>query len=354
MDPAARWPGDSAVPGGLHTDRPSASARKEKKMRRNWWGLALLSALAVGATACGGDDSSSDADVTGDDAGADADADGDGDADADADADGDDVPAETEADVAEETTDVPADVIEDEGTGDADGDGGPVAPDWTCVGSVVVPTPTETSVEFTGTIIDYVTSAPLEGATVKVCASDDLPCTTPLDTATTDAAGQGMVTLPFGTTGFAGFFDVQQTGYLPMLRWIYPPMTTLPPPEAGAQAMLDTTTAGMMAALLGTTIDSARGELLVTALDCALLRAVGVSGEVDTADGSSMAFYIAGSLPSATATETDASGTLGWLNLPAGPAVLTLHRADTGATVAQATLGIRAGAASMIALSPTP
>jgi hypothetical protein len=245
-------------------------------------------------------------------------------------------------------------VIEDEGTGDADGDGGPVEPDWTCVGSVVVPTPTETSVEFTGTIVDYMTDSPLEGATVNVCAHDDLACATPLDTTTTDAAGQGTVTVPLGTTGFAGFFDVQRADYLPMLRWIYPPMAEPPAVGAGVQPMMSTATVGMMAALLGTTIDSARGELVVTALDCALLRAAGVSGEVDTADGSTMSFYIAGSLPSATATETDGSGTAGWINLPAGPAVITLRRVDTGATVAQATIGIRAGAASAIVLSPTP
>jgi hypothetical protein len=324
-------------------------------MRRIWWGLALLSAFAVGATACGGDDSGHDADVTGDDGGADADADadGDGDADADADADVDDVPAETEADAVEETTDVPADVIDDEGTGDADGDGGPTL-DWSCVGSVVVPTPTETSVEFTGTAIDYMTSAPLSGATVKVCEATDLACATPLDTATTDAAGQATVTVPFGTTGFAGYFDVQQTGYLPMLRWIYPPMTALPVVDARVVLVMDTATVGMLAAVLGATADPARGHLVVSALDCANARAAGVEAEVDTADGSTTSFYIAGSLPSATATETDGTGTAGWLNLPTGPAVITLRRADTGATVAQATVGIRAGAASAIVLSPTP
>ncbi|MBI5502065.1 MAG: hypothetical protein HY907_17615 [Deltaproteobacteria bacterium] len=316
----------------------------------------LLLALVPVAAACGDDSGGSD--VTADDTGADDGAGADADADADADVEPEvEAEAEEEAD-AETTTDESADdgtteAAEDAGDEVAD-DGGPPPPDWSCLGSVVWGTPIEASLDMTGTALDYVTDAPIEGATVKVCARADAACATPLDEGTTDAAGQVTLTVPLGTTGFDGYFEVSATGYVTVLRYTVEPITEMPGADARVVSMVDTTTFAMLAAAAGVTPDPTRGHLVVNALDCNPTLAAGVSLDVDTADVSSTAVYMVGGLPSTSATETDSSGAAGFINLPAGAATISTTLVSTGEAIASTDITIRAGAAALFPLPPTP
>ncbi|MBI5485994.1 MAG: hypothetical protein HY905_01540 [Deltaproteobacteria bacterium] len=320
----------------------------------------LLLALVPMVAACGDDSGGSD--VATDDAAADDGAGADADADADADM-GADADAEPDAEVEEEAdAEVTSDESGDEATGEttedagdevAD-DGGPPPPDWSCLGSVTWATPTETSLDMTGTVLDYVTDAPIEGATVKVCARSDAACATPLDEGTTDALGQVTLTVPLGTTGFDGYFDVSATGYVTVLRYTVEPITEMPPEAGRIVSMADTTTFAMLAAAAGVTPDPTRGHLVISALDCNPTYAAGVSLEVDTADVSSTAVYMIGGLPSTSATETDSSGAAGFINLPAGAATISTTLVSTGEAIASTDITIRAGTAALFPLPPTP
>ena len=322
-------------------------------MKRTRWMLFL--ALAPFAAACGDDSSANDA--AGEDAaaedvsGADADADAEVEEEADA--------AETTEDGVDDVDDVPdvSDVDDVPDVSDVDDvpDDGAMPPgDWTCLGSVTWPTPLLTTIDMTGTVQDYLTDAPIAGATVKVCARTDTDCTAPLDEGTTDALGEAVVTVPLGSTGFDGYFDIAAAGYVPALRYTVDPITSVPSAAASTAPLITTTTFAMLAGAAGITIDPARGHLILTAMDCEPAFAAGVALTVDTADSSSTRLYMVGGLPSTTATETDVSGGAGYVNLPAGAATVSTSLAATSDAVGSTDINIRAGAIAMFTMPPTP
>ncbi|MCC6408903.1 MAG: hypothetical protein IT453_17205 [Planctomycetes bacterium] len=64
--------------------------------------------------------------------------------------------------------------------------------------------------------------------------------------------------------------------------------------------------------------------------------------------------YIAGSLPSKTATETDASGAGAFVNLPVGPVTLSGALVSSGAKIGSHAAFTRAGYVTLANVIPTP
>lgn len=311
-------------------------------MHQGTWGWVVPLAFALGGVGCDGDDSGGDADVASEDgigdteAGADADADGGGDEVADAEA----------SDATGEGG--------DEVAGDAGADAEPGPGDWSCLGSVVFPAPTESTADYATTITDFATGVPLEGVSFRACERSDEGCAAPLDAVTTDAAGQAAIILPLGASGFDGYFDLRAAGYIPQLRWPFPPVTEVTATGDHPAVMVSLEGISSFAESVGVTLDAGRGQLFVTVLDCAGTEAEDIRGEVDTADGSSTLYFLIGEVPDTTVAATDASGALGWFNLPPGAMTLTLRSGDAGVEVARASLLIRAGALTTVELPPTP
>lgn len=109
---------------------------------------------------------------------------------------------------------------------------------------------------------------------------------------------------------------------------------------------------GLLTGVISVTSDPARGSLAFLALTCTGARAVGVSAAAPTADASTTLTYIAGSLPSKTATETDASGVGAFVNLPVGP--VALSGSYSGKAIGSTSVFIRAGFVTSTNLIPTP
>jgi len=244
-----------------------------------------------------------------------------------------------------------------EGGSDA-GDAGPAA-DFSCVGSVSWPTPASPTYTFFLTPTDFVTGAPIVGATIKICATSDAACASPSATYTTDLIGDARVTAPSSPAGIDGYAELSASGYETTLTFIFP---------VGGGSILGTFggafnpvmfTTSTFAALTGSLggEDPTRGSLAFLAHDCSGAIAAGVSGSVSTADSKTVTGYFAGGSVlslSETATQTDSSGKCGIVNIPPGPATLTSTIASSGKTLGTQPIVIRAGADTQLNAMPTP
>jgi hypothetical protein len=199
---------------------------------------------------------------------------------------------------------------------------------WTCVGKVDVPTASslQTVVTLTVTTLH---GAVVPDATVKACLTEDRLCAQPLDTATTDAHGVATLTVRTivpGGYGFGGYFDVapadvdaQPAAIVPFLYFLSHPLSepavslsavTLVPSDLTTYTALG----GVQVVDAGPTTD-----LVLVAFDCALNLAPGVRLQAtgDGGDLTSQLRYIAGVVPSTSATATDTSGVALLFEVPA-------------------------------------
>jgi hypothetical protein len=72
-------------------------------------------------------------------------------------------------------------------------------------------------------------------------------------------------------------------------------------------------------------------------------------------DQSTVQFYLlVGNVPSITAKATDASGGVGWLNVPPGAVQVTASPAGLGQPSSRGTFFVRAGTTTAAVLGPTP
>jgi hypothetical protein len=175
-----------------------------------------------------------------------------------------------------------------------------IGPDYLCLGNVPTP-PTPTAMYFyvVNTYLDVSGGAgvPAVGLMVKVCAKTDAPCMAPLDSAMTSQSGAVSLTVPAGTTGFDGYFDVtgpsDDGGTIletlvftsdPVLASGFGPTTNVQTAEAFQQSV----------ATLGT-LDATRAQMVVVDEACRSTPAFGASLAVSSADGSTKVGYVGAS-----------------------------------------------------------
>jgi hypothetical protein len=90
-------------------------------------------------------------------------------------------------------------------------------------------------------------------------------------------------------------------------------------------------------------------------VDCTGAPAKGVSITASTRDAKTIAFYYGGNnTPTVNATQTDATGVGGFVNLPAGVIDITLRLVATGQLVGKYPVFVRKGSATTIDFWPTP
>ena len=240
-------------------------------------------------------------------------------------------------------------------TSDLDSSDAPAGADWSCVGSVTLPTPVGTSCSLSMTLSDFATNAGVSGIAVKACAKSDATCANPIASGTTDANGAVTLTdVPLGVSGFDGYLDASGGGILPTLVY-----RSIPASKGLAGAhfpVLTSAEASGVATLLGTSIDATRGHVAGSAVDCSGNWPAGVMLGASTADASTRGFYLVGGAPSATATATDAneSNGGGYLNLPVGTATVTAKVQATGVVSSSVDVQVRAGTMTLVYLFPTP
>ncbi|MCC6649329.1 MAG: hypothetical protein IT374_27630, partial [Polyangiaceae bacterium] len=194
--------------------------------------------------------------------------------------------------------------------------------DFSCLGSVGPATPTSAVTSLVVAPTDFQTGKPLVGAVIKQCKRADTTCATPVDTQTTDANGSAtFAAVPDGAAGYEDYFEITHASYLPTL--VFDIASSAFEGTKFDPQVISTQTWTLLTGVVSVTPDSTRGHVAFLAATCKGARAVGVSVSADAADAMTTRVYIAGALPSKSATETDASGAGAFVNLPVGPVTLS-------------------------------
>ncbi|HEX6244878.1 MAG TPA: hypothetical protein VFZ61_28355 [Polyangiales bacterium] len=220
-------------------------------------------------------------------------------------------------------------------------------PRWRCERPAPVSI-TETK-KLTALVRDSLSLNPLAGIRAQVCQKLDLQCTAPLTEATTQADGMLTFSVP---ANFAGYLKVDEsTKY-------FPAMYSLPAalPMDGVLQPFPLLSAGLivdaLAITLGTGIDPRRGHMMLIAEDCMGSALPGVVFKSPQQDTRTVQFYVRDLLPSTSATQTAEIGNGGYLNFPAGAAVITLEQVASKLRLNTVSVVVRAGYISVAYIRP--
>lgn len=183
--------------------------------------------------------------------------------------------------------------------------------DWSCLGKVSWPAATDDAVSVI--VYAYGPAGPVDQATVKLCFSSYPSCVPPVaGPLTSDAGGTVTVQRPAETLPPLLFVDLSSPTITPALTFdVFPisrPQLTIP---------FATVPQGILPSLAlqaGVTQQPGLGMLLVTAVDCRLAPALGVTFDLEPPGMYTLA-YLVGSLPVIGATATDSSGTAVFANV---------------------------------------
>lgn len=238
-----------------------------------------------------------------------------------------------------------------------------VDPRFACADEEPASPDTSREVELEIRYTDFTSGTAPSDIAVRLCATTDPTCENPRDTLDGDAApselGAGFV-LPsadgvvtgFAEYGFEGFLEVATTTYSQTLRYTSPPLrgdTLL------EQILLRPAEIDYFAGLLGGSYQrDTHGLVFVLAQDCDRQPLAGVRFTVDTADDETIPFFVINTTPSTNATKTDALGRAGFLNVPDGIALFTAEWEDTGEYIGSTSVIVRKGAATTVAVLPSP
>ncbi len=184
---------------------------------------------------------------------------------------------------------------------------------------------------------DSISLSPLPNIAAVVCQKLDLPCSAPVTDTRTGADGYLTLNLP---ANFAGYLKVEQAGYQPAMYFmppVFPDNGELQPfPLLSSGVIVDA-----LAFALGAGIDARRGHMMLIAEDCQGLPLPGVRFSSPQKDATTVQFYVRDLLPSTSAMETAEIGNGGYLNFPAGTAVLTLTKADNALKLTTVSVHVR-------------
>jgi len=175
-----------------------------------------------------------------------------------------------------------------------------VGPDYQCLGNVPAPpAPTTTYLTLTNTYLDVSGGVPIPaaGLTVSACSSTDAPCAVPVATGVTSASGEVSLTVPAGSSGFDGYFDVTGPSgdggtILETLVFSSQPLIA-----SGFGPTTHVETAGALqqsVAALGT-LDATRAQVMVVDEACRSTPAFGASVAASSADGATKVGYVGAS-----------------------------------------------------------
>jgi hypothetical protein len=224
---------------------------------------------------------------------------------------------------------------------------------FSCSGAFNWPLASEANITLTTKVVEQ-SQSPIEGAMVRVCGPFDAMCDTPLVAATTDASGTAELDIEINlqSTGFTGYLEVTAPDVFPHLFFQTVPIAVSPLLYA---AVFTSDEAEVASAVLGTTFDPQRGQLLYTVLDCLGVAANGIRIDLGAAtDGDSTAFFSINGVPTPAATSTSGPGRAGVLNVKPGAITIQTIDDETGIVVGRTPVVIRAGHATTVQLLVTP
>jgi hypothetical protein len=228
------------------------------------------------------------------------------------------------------------------------GEGGAPDPSWACLGGFMPPEPKEdVTHEFQFELATEGGVAP-EGLTVRLCALLDVNCETPIETLTTDAAGQTELTV---APSFEGFMEVESDETIPSLAFLGT-LVTLPPSKQVIRLIRPNEFAALVTAA-GQVYDMTDGVAVVLTQNCDDARALGVKISSSDIDDDTVQFYFNGSLPDPQSTQTDDQGAAGFLNLPPGLVTVEARRASNDEFIGIVSFRSKAGHLTYVPVRPT-
>jgi hypothetical protein len=219
-------------------------------------------------------------------------------------------------------------------------------PRWRC--EAPPPAPVSGTKQLKLLVRDSLSIDPLPGIHAQICPKLDLTCTSPIGEGTTLADGYMTITVP---ANFAGYLKVEDPNFMPAMYFlpaVFPAEGELQPfPLIKAGLIIDA-----LAFALGAGIDAKRGHMMLIAEDCMGAPLPGVRFSSPQRDASTVQFYVRDLLPSTSAMETAEIGNGGYLNFPAGTAVLNLKKVDDGLNLTTVSVVVRAGFISVAYIRP--
>jgi hypothetical protein len=253
-----------------------------------------------------------------------------------------------------------------------------VDPVWGCLGHVTPGMPTGMVVNVSLPFFDLVSMTTLTGVGVRACPKLDVTCSRPVNTtiAIADAMGLATFQAPSGFDGYGQIIELTDAGdpiwgpdggaddggdggntspplkYIPSVVFFNPPI--IHDTAYGIVPIFKPGDIDALALAQGNHWDRNYGLLFVGMLDCSRKPAAGVTWEYNALDPLTKRFYYVNGLPDELAPSTDASGFGGLVNARAGSITITAKLQSSQVRVGEATVIVKAGAASYIYLPPTP
>jgi hypothetical protein len=180
------------------------------------------------------------------------------------------------------------------------------------------------------------------------CSHPDTACPTPLSSLIPDAMGNVSATITSSTNAYLDISDTTST-YLPMVVFI----DLVAAAEYPRVNLISKQAWSGLAAVAKITLDPTASVLLVPVVDCTSTRTAGVSVALSP-QGSATEYYNINSAVVTTATKTDSSGQMGFVNVAApGTVTLTGTVAATGKEMGKVTTLVRPGGATYQVLRPS-
>jgi hypothetical protein len=218
---------------------------------------------------------------------------------------------------------------------------------WSCMGETAAPFVVDESRRFTYSVrMESLLGGVPPGLTVRACRAVDVGCVSPI-VESLAANAEGYLEVP-AYWGFDGFLEANADGHLPALFYVRQPVFS----DVAEARPFQLFPIELIAGLAAANQAMARPDLaivLTTVSDCSGLRAPGV--RVGNNLGG-IGFYFASGLPSVSATESDAQGAGGAVNVPPGLVQMWAEIGATGQRIGQRTVNLRGGWAHVVNLPP--
>jgi hypothetical protein len=157
---------------------------------------------------------------------------------------------------------------------------------------------------------------PIPGASIQACTTLDIQCATPVGSATTNDAGIAFIEVP---SDFSGYYQLMATGFTSAIASRTPQLSD----ESVQQGMADLALIAAGGGLAGVKADPTLATAIVSVLDCNENPASNMTITVGAPGPTEKLVYLADSLPSASATQTDATGSAIIYNATPGTLRLT-------------------------------
>jgi hypothetical protein len=166
----------------------------------------------------------------------------------------------------------------------------------------------------------------IPGASVTACDTLDIACANPVGSATSNDAGIALLTVP---SGFDGYYQLMASGYTSAIASRSPQLGG----EYVVQGMADLALIAAGGGLAGVKSDPNLATAIVSILDCNENPASNMTFEVGAPGPTEKLVYLADSLPSASATQTDSTGSAIIYNASPGTLRLTASFASDNRTL---------------------